>query len=193
MDGKISWLEPVQLDFERALANEAKLLKELQRQLADGVASHGTLTRCVYVIRMTGPFIIAYPKNNSPVLYVGSGQAGSRLASHLRNWLSEVHKFGRDVGIEIRICMPRRRKLLNFFKHVEADLIERFLKKYGSLPFFNSRREPNYAAKVEYNKTINMLLDRAIGIGNGNRPRWAIKPTPANKNLALYLKGTSPH
>jgi hypothetical protein len=106
--------------------------------------------------------------------------------------MSEVYGFGRNVGVEIRICMPRRQKREDFYKNVEADLIAKFTKKLGSLPFFNSRQETKYVGKVRYNKTTNMLLDRAVGIGSGNRPRWAIKPTPANQNLALYLKGTDP-
>jgi hypothetical protein len=192
MEGEIKWLTPVQLDFESALVDEEKFLKQLSKQLRQGIRDQGPLTRCVYVIRMTGQFIVAYRNGNSPVLYVGRGGAGQRLASHLKNWLSEVHEFGREVGVEIRICMPRRKKRRDFFKNVEADLIARFAKKHGSLPFFNSKRETKFEKQVVYDVPARKLLDRSIGIGNGNRPRWAIKPTLANKNLALYLKGTDP-
>jgi len=192
----ITWLFPVPLDFSAALTDEERFLRTLRAQLREEIKKQGwrlgDLIRCVYVIRMTGQFIVAYRKGNSPVLYVGRGGAGHRLASHLKNWLSEVHDFGQAVQVEIRICMPRRRKREGFFKNVEADLIARFLRKYGSVPFFNRRKETLFAGRVQYKQGDQHGSEPMNRCRLRQSPRWAIKPTPANKNLASYLAGTDP-
>jgi hypothetical protein len=195
-DAEISWISPIQLDYVAAMADEAQLLKILRKQLRDAIASQGfsavDLARCVYVVRMGGPFIVAYPCADSPVLYVGRGNAPSRLASHLGKWLHAAHKFGSGVGIELRICVPRRRKRADFFKCVEADLIGWFQAKYGAIPFFNSRREPKWEGCVDYNPTSEADLRRALGVGRGNRPQWAIRPLPSNTTHDVYQKGIDP-
>ena len=183
----------VNLNFTTALNNEGRLLQKLQCELSNGLGEleHGedNLARAVYVIRMTGAFLIAYKKRNSPVLYVGRGNCTQRLASHLKNWMSEVHGFGVNVGVEIRVACPRRQNRPDFYKNVEADLLARFARKHGSLPFFNRRYEVQYAGKVHYSNESGTNLDRAIGIGSGQRPRWALTPTRANKAFASFTKG----
>src|SRR5580700_3250454 len=94
----ISWIEPIQLDYSAA-QQEVAILKALRKQLRDGILSQKAfserdLDRCVYVVRMTGSVVIAYPWGDSPVLYVGRGQAPKRLATHLKNWLHDAHRFG---------------------------------------------------------------------------------------------------
>ena len=193
-DGELKWLEPVNLDFASALENEESFLKTLRKQVRDAVREQEpadeSLKRSVYIIRMTGQFLVAYGKLNSPVLYIGRGTTSSRVASHLRNWLYQAHTFGNDIGVEIRIVIPRRKKRPDFYKNVEADLLYEFKKKHNALPFFNGRSEHKYAQKIRaYSKTNTTLLSRAIGVGAGKRPQWAIRPTKANANFATYLRG----
>jgi hypothetical protein len=138
---------------------------------------------------MRGDFVIAYPKGRSPVLYIGRGDAFGRLSAHMRRWLHEVQGFGKDVGIEIRVCRPRRKGFADMFKCVEADLIADFTYRYGCMPFFNSRWENSFEERVEYTDTDEKQLRAAIGIGSGNRPRWAIAPTPSNPNYDVFNRG----
>lgn len=193
----IFWLKPIFIDFSKGQLkyDDSKFLKILRSQVRSEFASQNIklieLKRSVYIIRMTGQFIVSYVKGNSPVLYVGRGIVGQRIAAHLKNWLSDVHTLGGSVGVEIRVCVPRKQNRDDFFKNVESDLIANFNKKHDSLPFFNKRKENKHARKVVYNSSTKLLLNRAIGIGSGKRPLWAIKPTPANKNLSAYLKGTN--
>jgi hypothetical protein len=186
----------VSLDFTEALRQEDRLLEELRSQLRRGLTKLGLkdhdLIRSVYVIRMVGRFLIAYRDGNSPVLYSGRGNSSQRLASHLKNWLSEVHSFGKDVSIEIRICCPPRRNRPDFFKNVEADLIARFARKYGSVPFFNRRNETEHSGEVSYETDVIAEFKKVISVGSGNRPRWAIKPTRANPSFLTFLKGEHP-
>jgi hypothetical protein len=189
------WLENIELKPDRTLATEAAIVKTLTRELTEALAEQGygavDLKRCVYVIRMKGDFVIAYPWHRSPVLYVGRGSALGRLSSHLKRWLHEVDQFGKDVTIEIRVCRTRRRNVEDMFKFVEADLIEQHAARFGCIPFFNARREKSYEGCVDYTDTDEALMRAALGVGKGKRPRWAIAPAPANKNYEVFHRGTS--
>ncbi len=195
-EAEISWTDPIQLNFVEALTEEGRLLRKLRKQLRDALAEQGfapdDLRRCVYIVRMRGPVLVAYPRGNSPVLYVGRGDAPGRLANHLGRWLHAVHKFGSGVDVELRICVPRRRGRRDFFKCVEGDLIHWFQQRYGSIPFFNSRREQLWEGRVSYFPTSKRELRQALSVGSGNRPQWAIRPLPANPRYEVFHKGLDP-
>lgn len=188
------WLEPILLEPSQIVGTDKQLTKFLRskfRQALSDQASSAT-DRCVYVIRMVGQFVVAYPDGRSPVLYIGRGTASQRVAAHLKNWVTDLTKLGSNVRIEIRICRPRRKRNDEFYKCVEADLLERFLSKYGCIPFFNSQRQGAFAAECKgtwYTDTDEKRFSAAIGIGRGNRPRWAIAPAPANRNYRVYHTG----
>lgn len=180
----------VRIEFAKDIHDENQLLKSLRKELRNGLNSiKGSLSRAVYVIRMTGDFVIAYEKRNSPVLYIGRGNCGQRLASHLKNWLHEVRGFGNGVGLEIRVASPRRQKRKDYFKNVEADLLRDFAKEHGSLPFFNKKYERSFQSKCTHAPEDRNAMRSAILIGSGNKPQWALKPTKANKAFATFLKG----
>ena len=197
MASTLSWIDPIKLDYSSA-QQDAVILKGLRKQLSDGILSQSgfskrDLNRCVYVVRMTGSVVVAYPWADSPVLYVGREQAPSCLAAHLENWLHEAHRFGNKVGVELRICVPRRTNRVDFFKNVEADLIDWFEQQNGAIPFFNSRRETLYAGRVDYLPTQVKDLQRALSVGSGNRPEWAVRPLPSNSYVGVYYKGLHPN
>jgi hypothetical protein len=89
----------------------------------------------------------------------------------------------------LRICVPRRRSRAEFFKNVEADMILWFRRKYGAIPFFNSRRELKWENQVKYPPASRADLNRALGVGSGNRPEWAIRPLPSNEAYDVFHKG----
>jgi hypothetical protein len=189
----MTWLEHIELKPDRSLASEAAIVKTLRKELTNALSAQGLgpadLRRCVYVIRMKGDFVIAYPLRRSPVLYIGRGSALGRLSSHLRRWLHEIDGFGKDVRIEIRVCRTRRKNLADMFKYVEADLIDWFADKYGVIPFFNSRRETAFEGCVGYTDADEAQMKAALGVGKGKRPLWAIAPAPANKNYGAFNRG----
>ena len=188
----IHWLDPVQLCVDDD-ADEAGLVRSLQRQLKAGYrdqeVTDAQMLRSVYIVRLTGSFVISYPKRASPVLYIGRGNAPSRLATHLGRWLSDAFNFGSDTEVEIRMLRPRRRGHSDYFKNVEADLLEMFFERVGSLPFFNSRYETKFAGRVDYGPSQERRLWQQLGTGSGNRPLWALTPMPANPNYARYQRG----
>jgi len=180
----------VWIEFANDVDDEKQLLKMLRGELRTGLNRvKGSLKRAVYVIRMTGDFVIAYEKRNSPVLYIGRGNCSQRLAAHLKNWLHEVRGFGSKVGLEIRVASPRRQKREDYFKNVEADLLLDFAKEHGALPFFNKRYEHSFQKKCVHRPEDKKKMRSAILIGSGNKPLWALKPTKANKAFATFLSG----
>lgn len=193
--GTITWLNPIQLDFDAALKDEERFIRELRNQMRRGIRNQNfddaDMQQCVYVIRMLGSHIIAYENGDSPTLYIGRGRVTDRLARHLDRWLSYVCEIGIDTQVEVRILMPRHRSNPDYYKSVESDLIDIFRKRYGAIPFFNSRPENKYANKVRYTEARVKEFRRLIGIGSGKRPLWAIRPTPANPDFATYHKGWS--
>lgn len=189
----LAWLEHIELKPEQGLQNEKSIVKTLRKQLIAALQDQGyqpvDLERCVYVIRMKGDFVIAYPWQRSPVLYIGRGAAFGRLSSHLRRWLYEVEGFGKDVRIEIRVCRPRRRNLPDMFKYVEADLIARFVERYGSLPFFNSRHEKSYERCVEYTDKDQAQLTAAVGIGRGKGRYGQLHLPQLTRTSTSFIEG----
>ena len=194
LQGHLAWLHPIVLNPDQSgHATPKALASALRRELGAALEAQGyerkDLERCVYVIRMIGDFSIAYPEDYSPVLYIGRGDASMRLGQHLRNWLTEVRTFGREIRIEVRICRPRRRARADLFKHVEARLIRDFQKANGAIPFFNSRRESKFENGARFTKTDERRFRAAIGLGKLAPPKWAIQPTPANPAFDVYHKG----
>jgi hypothetical protein len=193
MESDLKWFKPIPLDFDAASDDDEKFLKSLRRQMRLGLQEQGVseneIKRCVYIVRMTGSFIIAYHRSNSPVLYIGRGDAKKRIASHFGKWLSDDCDFGNDSHAEIRLVIPRRQKRENYYKNVEADLNLNFKEQNGSLPYFNRRLEKRFSKKVQYTAAQEKLLRRFIGIGSGKRPWWAIRPTCANPSRETYLRG----
>lgn len=194
LQGNLTWLKPIVLDPDKTgHATPKALASALRREFGGALEAQGyerrELKRCVYVIRMIGDFSVAYPDSYSPVLYIGRGDASVRLGQHLRNWLSEVRTFGREVRIEVRICRPRRRARADLFKFVEARLIRDFQKANGAIPFFNSRRENKFESGTRFTKTDEKHFRASLGMGKRAPPQWAIQPTPANPAYEVYFKG----
>lgn len=182
----LTWLDPINLKLKDDDTVEA-LIDRLKGHIK--AANVSKLERSVYIIRMSGSFIVAYPRKPSPVVYIGRGDSVNRLAKHLKRWANEVFTWGSDTSIEIRIVRPKRKGCPDYFKNVEADLLEMFSERFGGLPLINKRYEHQYQGQVDYGPSQLRKLNQAIGIGSGNRHKWAIQPLPSNKHYDTYFKG----
>jgi hypothetical protein len=116
-------------------------ISKIRKNLAsDDAVSSLDDDRAVYVIRLLPPFSLAYPLQPSPVMYIGRGKVWNRLSQGHTKWMSRIHqKLG--VKFDVHFCSPRQKKYERAFKNVEADLIQMFVKKFGTLPLMNSRKE----------------------------------------------------
>jgi hypothetical protein len=113
--------------------------------------------RAVYVIRISRPFAFQYPKGYSPVAYIGKGRAQQRLTSHLKSWIKILAKKIPDLTIRIYYCEPRVRRLGRICEGVEADLIQRFVTRYGQRPLRN-RNTPTKSGVRHYSQAQLHIL-----------------------------------
>lgn len=130
--------------------------------------------RAVYVIRICEPFAFDYNEAFSPVAYIGKGQFQKRITSHLKSWIPQLSK--RIPGLKIRIyyCEPKVRRLGTICEGVEADLIKRFVTRYGRRPLRNLVT-PNQDGQRTYTQSQLHVLHP----GKGRRYHWALRPLPS--------------
>jgi len=102
--------------------------------------------RCLYVVRLSPPFSIAYGDNSdvySPLIYVGSGNIKSRWSSH-RDWLYELGHAIPGGRYEVWVCRPRATNNTALYEDIEADILIEFKKRAnGYLRLRNKRVERN--------------------------------------------------
>lgn len=125
----------------------------------------------VYVIRTARPFSFAYEKAHSPVIYIGKGQAKTRLTSHLRTWLLALTEKIPSMKIEVSVCSPRAPWHGQVCEEVEADLIYLFEQQFGTVPVRNRRRE--YA---KYPHTYERAGLAVLRPGRGRGYVWGLTP-----------------
>lgn len=160
--------------------------KDILPQLEKAKIKEEELKRAVYVIRTKGKFLIDYPKDSSPTLYIGEGNFKDRLSKHRKNWLGGLVDLVGNFPIEIAVSIPRARNNTYVYRDVEADLICEFDYLYGMVPFFNRQKE--YPKKYhEYNQYYEFI--KPLQTGRGRRIPWTIKPLPSNEHYECYHKG----
>jgi hypothetical protein len=116
-----------------------------RKQIEEKLSSNAAINclndqRVVYVIKVCSPFSLSYPLQPSPVVYIGKGVVWTRLSQSHSKWISRIQeKLG--TKFEVSFCSPRRKKFETAYEQVEADLIQLFIVKFGTLPLMNSRKE----------------------------------------------------
>jgi hypothetical protein len=152
-----------------------------------------TVKRLVYVIKVFGPMALRYPEGVSSTVYIGEGNPINRLSVGHLGWLSTLASSINQVGIQIDIALPRRKNFIQFYKHIEADLIGLFFKKFGALPLANRQHEVKYQRDrtgLEYEKEVLQRFEHQISLGRGAKIRWTLIPWKANKEVYKnYLAG----
>lgn len=137
--------------------------------------------RAVYVIRVSQPFSFQYEKGHSPVIYIGKGQAQARITAHLKSWIPLLSATIPELKVRICFSTPTIRKRGTICEHVEADLIAKFVAKYGELPLRNRNTPPQLGRHVYDPADLSVLHP-----GRGTRYHWAIQPL---KSSQFYRAG----
>lgn len=145
-------------------------------------------SQCIYIVRLRGDVAIAYGDDFSPVIYIGEGNAATRLYKHAV-WIAELLVAVPNAEIEIKVADCVRAGDANLCEHVEADLIAAFAKRYKCLPWFNRQREGGHAGKREYDDAVLTEFNQRIGKVSGSKYLWAIRPTSNNAQYPPYATG----
>lgn len=130
------------------------------------------IDRTVYAIRIRGDFAIDYPAGQSPTVYIGEGNFGSRITSH-RKWACELNKLVGESNFEVCVATPRVRRNPNAYLDCEAALLLRFGDIFHSAPLWNKQFEKR---KFEHYFYETSELDHVLRKRMGTKFKWAIKP-----------------
>lgn len=184
----IRWREPIPVNFGFTGLTDEESISLVRSRLLSQFPTLDRPKQCVYVVRLKGDVAIAYGGEFSPVIYIGEGNAASRLQGHAQ-WISQLLVAVPNAAIEIRVADCVRAGDANLCQYVEADLIDLFIEKYSCLPWFNLQREPKHAGKRIYEKDVMTDFRQKIGKVQGSRYIWAIRPTTNNDQYHDYSKG----
>ena len=187
-ESEITWVEPVKIRFTFTGLSAEQSIPIMRSTMKESWPTIRRPNQCVYVIRLMGEFAVDYPGGFSPVIYIGEGQAYSRLYNHTY-WLASLMSAVPQLGVEVHIAQIARRNHDTLYQYVEADLIRWFAEDYKSLPWFNQQRERTKEQQYEYEPAASRLLRRHLGVGSGSAFLWAIKPTHNNDQHEPYAKG----
>lgn len=153
-------------------AAEVSQWKHLKHYADDDTLEQLRSEKAVYVIRSVRPFAFIYDKGRSPVVYIGKGDAPTRIRSHLGGWMRELSRTIPGLEMEIWVCTPRVRKSGPICEDVEADLIDRFIKSFGERPL-NNIQKPRRHGKHTYPYPEQLTVLRC---GKGPGFYWALRP-----------------
>jgi hypothetical protein len=190
-ESEITWSDSIDIKFGFTGLGEGLALPILRGMIRKQWPKKRRPTQCVYVIRLKGEVSVGYPAKHSPVIYIGEGDAYSRLYNHAK-WLVQLVLSMPQVGIEIRVAEVKRKNHTELYRHIEADLISWFAEDHGSLPWFNLQRERSLEDMYTYEPEAESTLRRSLGVGGGNRFVWAIQPTKNNDFHEQFWKGHGP-
>lgn len=184
----IRWRTPIsiQFGFNGIDSEEAALL--VRKRLKAQFPELDRPSQCVYVVRLKGHVAIAYGDDFSPVIYIGEGNAATRLHGHAE-WIAELLVAVPNAEIEVRVADCVRTNDTELCQYVEADLINAFIAKYNRLPWFNRQRERKYLGKRSYSEEVLTEFNQRIGKVQGSRYLWAIRPTSNNSQYNSYSLG----
>ncbi len=116
------------------------------------------------------------------MLYIGEGNFKSRITSHLRNWIPDLAEVVQACGLQIGVCLPRKRNGHIAHREAEVALLNQFRDLFGNAPLRNKLWEQTQN-NHEYDPA---QLQAALRVGRGMRYQWALEPMASNKFFDAY-------
>ncbi|PFH28894.1 MULTISPECIES: hypothetical protein [Burkholderia] len=184
----IRWRDPITVKFGFTGIDTEEAVVLVRHRLTAQFPTLDKPSQCVYVVRLKGDVAIAYGGEFSPVIYIGEGNAATRLYAHAK-WIAELLVAVPNAEIEVRVADCVRKKDANLCQYVEADLIDAFIEKHQCLPWFNRQREKKYAGQRTYDAEVQHAFNLRIGKVGGSKYLWAIRPTSNNEQYDPYATG----
>ena len=173
-------------EYSKAVQEELRkrTIKEAMREIEWALLEKGfdlnKSKKGVYVISLSNPLSIKYPKKRSQVLYVGRGNIRSRINDHFEHKLFDLMLSLSGADFDFDFAVPARNGTANYFIEVEYRMLEWFHKNVGNpasrcFPLLNKIKGTNnsYAPDNEWwSKPLK---------STGIKPLWEIAPTAASK------------
>lgn len=184
----IRWREPITIKFGFSGITPEESIILVRSRLKEQFPALDKPSQCVYVVRLKGDVAIDYHNDFSPVIYIGEGNAATRLHNHA-NWIAELLVAVPNAQIEVRVADCVRKNDTKLCQYVEADLISLFIEKHNCLPWFNRQRESKHENKRSYTNDVSHEFGKKIGKVQGSNYIWAIRPTHNNTQSEPYTAG----
>ena len=180
--------------FDLAIFNDysvtvqAELRKRSIRAIMDQIASAfedstnfplSRLKTGVYVISLSAPLTIQYPKKRSAVIYIGLGNVPVRIKHHFDNSLFDFMQSLSGADFDFRFANPNLAGKPEYYKQIEYEMLEYFRNSMGRLPLLNSNSGSNKGVKTGSDWWSKPLK------GSGTKPRWALQALPGSAFEAL--------
>ncbi|TDM05711.1 MAG: hypothetical protein C4K60_13370 [Ideonella sp. MAG2] len=173
-------------DYSKSVQAElrSKTIKEAMREiewaLKDQHFDLNLAKKGVYVISLSNPLTIKYPKKRSQVLYIGRGDIRQRISSHFENKLFDLMRSLSGADFDFDFAVPARPGTRDYYKDVEYQMLEWFNLKFGDqskrcFPLMNKikgTKKNNTSDSEWWTKPLK---------ATGARPLWEITPIAANK------------
>jgi hypothetical protein len=185
--GDLEFHDPVRLQFGFTGIPATQAQQVIRSLIRENWPDQARPDQSVYSIRVVGEVAIAYGETHSPVVYIGEGNAFNRLSQH-SNWMTPLLLNIPQLGIEVHVVETKRRNNTSLYMHIEADLIDWFAQRYGTVPWFNRQRERSKAGEYDYDSEARNALRKMILPGIGKKYLWAIRPTDTNEDYETYAK-----
>lgn len=94
----------------------------------------GWMTHAAYAIAIRIPFTIAYPKDHSPIVYIGEGMAHARFKEHLAEKLLPMLATRLPAKFDFWVLPCDDKPMV---VATEAAMLRSFEETYGGRPLFN--------------------------------------------------------
>jgi hypothetical protein len=125
-------------------------------------------TNCVYFVRLSPPFQIAYGKGDSPLIYIGRGAIKQRWSKHRTNWMNPLGRWLPGARYEVWLFEDDRNT------EIETDGLSLFSESYGRLPLANKQGSGAWVRKHNYDESFTQVAEA------DRRYWWALRPTQAD-------------
>lgn len=168
----------VQAELRRKTIKEA--MREIKWTMSEKGFDLDSVKKGVYVISLSNPLSIKYPKRLSQVLYVGRGDVSHRINNHFDNKLFDLMLSLSGADFDFDFALPDPKSGSDYFMEVEYRMLEWFNLNFGDpskrcFPLMNKIKgaKRNYTSDNEWwSKPLK---------STGIKPLWEIAPTAANK------------
>ena len=113
-----------------------RLSRDWQAAFRDQSQQLGYIEYAAYAIAICIPFTMRYPKDHSPIVYIGEGMAHARFKEHLSEKLLPMLATKLPAKFDFWV-LPCMGKLV--VQATEAAMLQSFEDTYGSKPLFNTQ------------------------------------------------------